>query len=168
MADVTLRAASASDAPDVRDLVYAAYSPYLARMSRRPAPMDQDYAEVLRSADCWVAEADGEIVGVVVTRARPDHLLIENLAVRPDAQGRGIGALLLGRAEEHARACGLGEVRLYTNEVMTENLAFYPARGYRETGRAEHEGFRRVFFAKPAFLTPASPLVQSDLGRKSD
>ena len=40
------------------------------------------------------------------------------------------------------------EVRLYTNEAMTENLTFYPRHGYRETGRAVEHGFRRVYFSK--------------------
>jgi GNAT superfamily N-acetyltransferase len=68
--------------------------------------------------------------------------------VLPSAQGRGVGARLLALAEDQARARGLGEIRLYTNEAMTENLAYYPSRGYAETHRAEQDGYRRVFFSK--------------------
>lgn len=32
---------------------------------------------------------------------------------------------------------------------MTENLEYYPRRGYRETHRAQQHGYRRVFFTKP-------------------
>jgi ribosomal protein S18 acetylase RimI-like enzyme len=70
------------------------------------------------------------------------------VAVLPAAQGRGIGGRLLGLAEQHARSLGLGEIRLYTNEAMTENLAYYRRHGYTETHRAEQDGFRRVFFRK--------------------
>ena len=70
------------------------------------------------------------------------------MAVQPAAQGRGIGARLLARAEDHARDLGLSEIRLYTNEAMTENLAYYVRHGYAETHRAEQDGFRRVFFRK--------------------
>jgi ribosomal protein S18 acetylase RimI-like enzyme len=143
-----IRRAAPADAASVHDLVERSYAPYVTRMDRRPAPMDQDYEEVLRTTDSWIVEVDGDIAGVVVTRREPDHLFIENVAVAPSAQGRGIGGRLLAIAEEHAMACGAGEVRLYTNEVMTENLVFYPRHGYRETGRALHEGFRRVFFVK--------------------
>jgi len=31
---------------------------------------------------------------------------------------------------------------------MTENLIYYPRHGYVESHRAEHDGFRRVFFRK--------------------
>ena len=39
-------------------------------------------------------------------------------------------------------------MRLCTNEAMTENLVYYPRHGYRETGRAIEDGYRRVFFSK--------------------
>jgi hypothetical protein len=32
--------------------------------------------------------------------------------------------------------------------MMSENLDYYPRRGYRETHRAEQDGYRRVFFTK--------------------
>jgi hypothetical protein len=60
----------------------------------------------------------------------------------------GAGSLLLALAEDQARRLRLAEIRLYANEAMTENLAYYPRHGYAETHRAEHDGFRRVFFRK--------------------
>jgi len=59
-----------------------------------------------------------------------------------------VGGRLLVVDERYAVAAGRREVRLYTNEAMAENLEFYPRSGYRETGRAEQDGFRRVFFTK--------------------
>jgi ribosomal protein S18 acetylase RimI-like enzyme len=73
---------------------------------------------------------------------------LENLAVRPSWQGRGVGSRLLALTEDEARRQGLAEIRLYTNEAMTENIAYYPRHGYVETHRAEQDGFRRVFFSK--------------------
>lgn len=69
--------------------------------------------------------------------------------------GVGVGARLLQLAERKARDHGLPEVRLYTNEAMTENLTYYSHRGYRETHRSTHEGYRRVFFTK--ILVPDTP-----------
>jgi hypothetical protein len=40
------------------------------------------------------------------------------------------------------------EVRLYTHELMTENRAYYPRRGYRETHVSGEPPWRRAFFAK--------------------
>ena len=61
-----------------------------------------------------------------------DHLLIENVAVRPDQQGAGLGDKLLQHAEHQARALHLNENRLYTNAAFASNLAFYAKRGYVE------------------------------------
>jgi len=60
-----------------------------------------------------------------------------------------VGSRLLRLAEEQAQAQGLPEVRLFTNEAMTENLDYYPRRGYREIHRCTQEGYRRVYFTKP-------------------
>ena len=51
-------------------------------------------------------------------------------------------------AENAVTDVGLGEVRLYTNEAMSEKLEFYPRHGYVETRRQVVEGFHRVFFTK--------------------
>jgi ribosomal protein S18 acetylase RimI-like enzyme len=91
----------------------------------------------------------GEVTGFVILIAQPGYLLLDNIAVRPDAQGHGIGTRLLHLAEDHARSLHLGEIRLYTNQAITENLSYCPRRGYTETHRAEQDGFHRVYFHKP-------------------
>lgn len=145
---LALRPAGTGDVAAITELARAAYEPYLARMDRPPAPMTDDYAATVAEADVWVAEADGELAGFVVVRPAGDYLLVENVAVAPAFQGAGLGRRLLEAAEVRARAAGLSELRLYTNVVMTENLAYYPRLGYRETHRANEDGYERVFFAK--------------------
>jgi GNAT superfamily N-acetyltransferase len=145
---LTVRRAEESDAAALRVIASEAYRDYVPRIGRLPAPMSADYAEAARAGRAWAAVQDGEIVGLLVLVVKPDHLLLENVAVRPSAQRRGIGARLLAFAEDQAREVGRDEIRLYTNEAMAENLAYYPKHGYTETHRAEQDGFRRVFFTK--------------------
>jgi ribosomal protein S18 acetylase RimI-like enzyme len=95
-----------------------------------------------------VAEVDGAIAGVIVLVSGDDHLLVENVAVAPGMQGRGLGGELMRFAERRATELGVGELRLYTNELMTENLALYPALGYVETGRRAEDGLSCVYFSK--------------------
>ncbi len=142
-----IRPARASDVPAIRRCVHDAYAVYEARLDRPPAPVLDDYAAQVRARTVYV-DRTGELRGVVVLEARVDHLLVRNLAVRPEFQGRGIGRSLLDFAERKARALGLGELRLATNERMTENLAYYPKRGFREVGRGVEDGYDRVFFSK--------------------
>ena len=145
---LTVRRAGEADVVVLATVAAEAYRHYVPRIGREPAPMTADYAQAVRSGLTWVAEADGEVVGLLVLVVQPDHLLLENVAVLPSAQRHGVGARLLEFAEGEARARGLDEIRLNTNEAMTENLAYYPRHGYAETRRAEQDGFRRVFFAK--------------------
>jgi GNAT superfamily N-acetyltransferase len=110
--------------------------------------MTEDYAQVVREREVWVAVRGEAIVGLIVLIREPDHLLVENLAVLPSEQGYGTGSRMLALAEERAREYGLAELRLYTHEAMTENIAYYPRRGYVETHRGGDGGYRRVFFSK--------------------
>jgi GNAT superfamily N-acetyltransferase len=143
-----VRRALAADAEAMRQIALAAYAIYQPRLNRAPAPVTADYPRLVAEHDCWVVELDGVIAGFVVLVVRPDHLLLENIAVSPGHQRAGIGATLLDLADDRARDLGRGEVRLYTNEVMTENQAYYPRHGYVETHRAEDDGYQRVFFTK--------------------
>jgi ribosomal protein S18 acetylase RimI-like enzyme len=145
---IIVRPASAADVAALRAVAEAAYRGYVARIGRPPAPMTADYAAAVASGTAWVAARDGTVVGLLVLLPRPDHLLLENVAVLPGEQGRGTGSQLLAFAEEHARQRGLPEIRLYTNEAMTENIGYYSRRGYTETHRGRDEGFSRVFFRK--------------------
>ena len=61
---------------------------------------------------------------------RPDHFWIENIAVKPDSQGKGLGRRLLALAETKAIEAGCAELRLLTNEAFTVNIALYERVGY--------------------------------------
>ncbi|GAS87403.1 GNAT family N-acetyltransferase [Mycolicibacterium brisbanense] len=144
-----IRRAVPSDAASITRIVAEAYSPYIARIGRKPAPMSVDYHELVRTTDhVSVLQDAGDIVGVMVLVAAVDHLLIENVAVAPAAQGRGHGRVLLAEAECRARQLGYRETRLYTNVAMTENVAWYARLGYVEIERRCEDGFDRVFLAK--------------------
>ncbi len=49
--------------------------------------MTADYAQVVKSGRAWVAEHGDRIVGLLVLEPVEDHLLLENMAVAPQAQG---------------------------------------------------------------------------------
>jgi N-acetylglutamate synthase-like GNAT family acetyltransferase len=156
MGEPVLRSAAAADVGAINELVVAAFGKYVERIGKPPAPMTADYAKLLHTSRVWVVEDTGDVVGVLVTQAESDHLLLDAIAVAPTAQGGGHGRRLLERADRDAREQGLEEIRLCTNEAMTENLEFYPRRGFHETGRAIQDGYHRVFFAKTVEPGPTS------------
>lgn len=146
---MNIRPAGHADLAAVTTIVEAAYAPYIPRMGKKPGPMLDDYQALVRSHDIWVAADSAGVAGLIVLLAGPDHLLLDNIAVAPDRHGQGVGKALLRFADDEARRRGYAEMQLYTNEMMTENVALYARAGWTETGRGEQAGFRRVFFSKP-------------------
>lgn len=144
-----IRTAAPADVADVRRIVDAAYGHYVPRMGRKPAPMLADYDDLIARGVADVAVVGDQVVGVIVLWSEADHLYVDNIAVDPGIKGTGAGGALLVHADEAARAAGRSEIRLYTNEAMTENLDYYPRRGFIETHRAEADGYRRVYFSRP-------------------
>jgi ribosomal protein S18 acetylase RimI-like enzyme len=130
-----LRPATEADVPRLTELVKAAYGHYVDRLGGLPRPMTDDYAEVVRRFRVTVAEREGELVGLIVLGVDPEGFLVDNVAVDPSYQGRGVGRALLEHAEDAARRAGFDSIYLYTHERMTENLALYSRIGYVEYDR---------------------------------
>jgi ribosomal protein S18 acetylase RimI-like enzyme len=149
---VEIRRARADDVAALQAIVERAYAPYVERIGRRPAPMDDDYTARVRDGLVDVIHEDGEILGLIVLVSDGDSLLVENVVVHPSHQGLGVGRALLAHADDTAGLLGLAELRLYTNAAMTENLGLYRRLGYREIDRRTEDGFQRVFFSKPSPL----------------
>jgi len=143
-----LRPATAADLPALTAIVDAAYGPYIPRIGRKPGPMTDDYTALVAQGLVQVLEDQGRVCGLLVLIAQPDALLLDNIAIAPEAQGRGFGRLLLAAAEHAARSAGLPVIRLYTNVAMTENIAIYSRHGYAETGRRIENGLHRVYMEK--------------------
>ena len=145
----TPRPATASDLAAVEAVVEAAYAPYVPRIGRKPGPMLDDYAELIAAGRVHVLERDGVVQAVLVLIPEPDAMLLDNVAVLPDAHGLGLGRTLLVFAERAARDAGYRRIKLYTHQAMTENIALYGRIGYAETHRAVEKGLHRVYMAKP-------------------
>jgi predicted ester cyclase/ribosomal protein S18 acetylase RimI-like enzyme len=147
---VEIRRAVLPDLPEVAGIARLAYAVYVPRLDgREPPPMYDDFGAAIRSGNVNVVVSEHRVVGYVVLVPAEDHLLVSNVAVLPELQGRGVGGQLLRYAELSALRLRVPEIRLYTNVVMTENLEIYAHLGYAETGRRTEDGLSRVFLAKP-------------------
>jgi ribosomal protein S18 acetylase RimI-like enzyme len=139
-----IRCATQDDFAAIQACADAAYHVYIPAIGRKPAPMVADFEALISIQVVWVSDTDG----FIVMYPRDDALHVENIAVHPDAQGRGIGRALMGFAQDHARTLGLTQISLYTNAKMTGPLALYPKLGYVEIDRRVEDGFDRVYFTK--------------------
>jgi ribosomal protein S18 acetylase RimI-like enzyme len=143
---LSLRRATAADLPTIKAVIDAAYARYLTRMDKPPGPMLRDYRPSVEAGTTWVS---GSPITAVLTLYPGDgHLLLENVAVHPSAQGRGLGRALMSFAEQEAARRGLTRMTLVTHEVMTENQAIYARLGYAEVERRAEDGYRRIYMEK--------------------
>lgn len=149
-----IRSALPSDLAPVQDVVAQAYAHYVPRIGRKPGPMLDDYEALIAAQRVFVLVAEQAVEGLLVLIPDGDAMLLDNVALRPQAQGRGYGRQLIAYAEQAARDAGFTHIRLYTHEKMTENIELYGRLGFIETHRLEEKGFRRVYMAKD--IRPAS------------
>ena len=124
-----VRNATAEDAARIGEIARAAYSKYIARIGREPAPMLADFEAEISAGRVVVIETAGTIDGYMIAWPQTEAYFIDNLAVHPVRQGQGLGRRLIDHALHEARRHGLSAVRLYTNVAMTENLSTYVAYG---------------------------------------
>jgi len=88
-----------------------------------------------RNGRCWVAEADGRVVGALVLWRVLDEAHIATIAVHPEFRGTGIGEQLFKTGSEAAYAEG---ARIFHLEVRAGNTAairLYEKFGYAVVGR---------------------------------
>ncbi|KAI1388800.1 acyl-CoA N-acyltransferase [Hypoxylon trugodes] len=149
---LTLKRASVEDVPAIKKIIDAAYTKYIPRIGKPPAPMLADYQSLLATSDIFILRtADTNIpIGSVILRQDPltNSLKINNLVVDPMAQGRGYGRILTEYCEKAARAQGRTALTLFTNIKMYENLGLYAKLGFVEAERKIEDGYERVYFRK--------------------
>jgi GNAT superfamily N-acetyltransferase len=143
-----VRPALLSDADAVVSCVRAAFTPYIKRIGKPPAPMLADFPEIIAAGKVWVAEIAGRVVGVLVQYETEAGFYIDTVAALPALQGTGIGRALLLFAESEAARRGFRSIYLCTNVKMIENQAFYPKIGYVEYERKLDQGYDRIFYRK--------------------
>jgi len=144
-----IRQATTGDIQAIRRCAQLAYARFVPLIGKAPAPMVADFAALIAAGEVFVAEdRQGGLDGFIVFRSQGGRMLLENVAVRPDRSGRGIGGSLIRHCEAAAWEAGCASVELYTNAKMTGNLTLYPQLGYVETGRRHEDGFDRVYFEK--------------------
>jgi DNA-binding MarR family transcriptional regulator/RimJ/RimL family protein N-acetyltransferase len=136
--------------PD-RDLdVAAAQAAYLSEIARRfGRSLDRWNQGPIAPARSLVVVDAARPVGCGVLRELADGLgEIKRMWLHPDVRGLGVGTRLLDRLEAAAREAGHREIRLHTNERLTEAIALYERAGYRRIGRYNDNPDATRFYAK--------------------
>lgn len=98
-----------------------------------PSPkLVEDY---VARGQCFVAEADQQVVGVyVLLPTRPETAELVNIAVDEEFQGQGIGKQLVNHAIQEAKRLGFKTLAIGTGNSSIGQLALYQKCGFRITG----------------------------------
>lgn len=146
--DPSIRQATPTDSDWLTSCTDEAYGVYVSILGRKPLLMTMDYLAALNEFDVWIAEHRGTKAGLLVLQHEQDHTVIYSVAVLPSCSGQGIGKLLLRHAEQVAVEKRFNQLRLYTYELMTRNLAIYRSFGYVDSHITEYKGLKVIHLKK--------------------
>ncbi len=94
--------------------------------------------------DLYVAEDEaGRVVGYAACWTVVDQSELGNVAVAPEARGRGVGGALVDAVVERVRGRGATELFLEVRESNTGAQSLYRERGFEVIGR------RRSYYSSP-------------------
>jgi ribosomal protein S18 acetylase RimI-like enzyme len=104
------------------------------------AYFDQMLADPL--VNIFIAEEDGQALGYILCKLteRPEtpftfamrFLLVDQISVRPQAQGRGVGSALLAQADDLAQESDVSTIQLNSWGFNTSAHAFFEHHGYEK------------------------------------
>lgn len=109
-----------------------------------------------------VAGADGKTAGFVMTTSRsfrPNSIYIEQIAVAPEMQGKGVGRGLLKQTEALARKQGFNAVALRVRKGNEKAIGLYASMGFEMAGvewRYFQDGTTAYRMVKDLRATPAN------------
>jgi GNAT superfamily N-acetyltransferase len=92
--------------------------------------------------DIYVAELDGEVVGVcalIPNKAKPHLYEFAKMGIDPARQGHGIGRKLAEYVLKQAKAKGAQELCLYSSRILIPALKLYQSLGFREVPMTDEE-----------------------------
>lgn len=139
------------DFNDVAPAAQLVHDGSLSPDAEHPDQVDRYWAAVLetrlRSGEVLVALAGTEVVGVCQLIVFPHFqhtggwcAELESVHVRSDMRGRGVGAMMLARAEELARERGCYRLQLTSRNVRRDAHRFYLQNGFELTS----QGFKKL------------------------
>ena len=143
--------AMTTDLPATKLIARKSVERYVPWIGEPPAPMNANFSGHILKDTVFIAQSEkkqGSVLGYAIVLQRDGEWLLDNIAVSPEAQGRGVGSALIAACETFLQKRGVQRYHLYTNEAMEQNLTWYPEIGFVEMARRLEDGFSRIYFPK--------------------
>lgn len=102
-----------------------------------PGHQFDEHLQHANLAGIWVAEQDGEVVGLVGLLHSEEETEVEPIVVRPGQRSKGIGKLLLERMTEEARARNARYLSIRPVARNTEAIALFVSEGFDLLGHIQ-------------------------------
>ena len=138
--ELEIRRAVPEDSEAISALIREAFGPfgpeYTAGAFEYTTPGENVIRERFAEGPIWVAVENGIMVGTVSGLPEEERFYIRSMAVKPSAQGSGVGQRLLEILEAFARERGSERLYLYTTYVLPGAKLLYEKNGFyvlRET-----------------------------------
>ena len=139
------RRAKLEDHEIIKVIALKAYQKYVERMGKEPAPMRPVFE---KEDEVFVCEKDKQIVAFAIIVKINDQIILDNIAVDPAYQNKGIGNNFIEFIEQYLIKQGVNKYQLYTNEKMFENIDWYQKIGFKIFKKVTEKGFKRIYFEK--------------------
>lgn len=144
---IDIRLAKPDDAGKIAEILREAFSMYKALYTPEAfevvTPTAEEVIKRFDEGPMWVAVKGDDALGTVSVLPEPEWLYIRSMAVRPSAQGLGIGHKLMDAVEEYAIENDFDRLFLYTTYFSTGAIELYEKHGFirgRDTTAEEWYG----------------------------
>ncbi|NNU81132.1 GNAT family N-acetyltransferase [Halovulum dunhuangense] len=139
-----IRHARMSDIQQLRYLAQTQFAPYATRIRGKREPLAKDLRDLVAEDRIIVFIVENAIGGFISYRIDGPNLHIEAVAVNGAQRRRGVGRILLDKADRDGLRAGCRRAIFHTNAQGFENLSYYRAKGFVEIDRRQENGFERV------------------------
>jgi ribosomal protein S18 acetylase RimI-like enzyme len=139
---VPIRPAHIDDGPALREIERSAGARFrdvgLAEVAEHEPASVEDLAGYAAEGRSWVAVGDdGAPIGYVLVDVVDGNAHVEQVSVRPEAQGRGVGRALIDEVDRWAQRSGRPGLTLTTFADVSWNGPLYRHLGFRVLGGDE-------------------------------
>ena len=142
-----------ADLEDCETVLRAAFGGYVRQLNRIQSSDAYSWlAESIAAQQVLTAREGTHILGVAIFSDQGRKRTIEQIAVAPDSQGRGIGRALIHRIEQNTIKANMASLELDTAEKMIHLVDLYRNCGFEivSSGPPKHgrDNYTRVFMRK--------------------
>ena len=133
--ELKIRLATSEDSVAIAEVLHEAFLPFREHYTAEAFDVVTPSVEIIESrfveGPIWVAVKDDKLVGTVSLTTEPEGLYIRSMAVRPGAQGLGIGHRLLDALNDHVSESEIGRIFLYTTYFVPGAKELYEKHGFK-------------------------------------